>query len=164
MNLFEINDSIRCALNAIFEEAEENEGIVSNELAEVLDVLNNTRDEKFESISLYIKELKTESEALKEEAKKLSDRARAAENHAERLKQYLSNGLSEAGVEKFKTTRVSLSFRNSSSVVIDDLEQIPTEYLRIKKEADKTAIKDAFAKGWAPAGTHIEVNKSLIIK
>lgn len=164
MNLFEINAEIRRVLNELYESVDEETGEVDGDLSEVLSGLNNSLDEKLENITLYIKEKKIESEALKAEAKKLLQRAKTAENAVERLKDYLAYGMAESGRESFKTDRVQLSFRKSTSVVIDDIFLIPSEYLNQKVEANKTLIKEAYKKNIAPAGTHIEEKQSLIIK
>ena len=65
--------------------------LVDNETGEIIDIevfdsLQMERDEKIESIALYIKDLKAEAEALKAEKLAFAERQKVAENKAESLK------------------------------------------------------------------------------
>ena len=69
-------------------------GCVDSETGEIIDEeklaeLNIAFDEKVENIALWIKNLLSEAEAIKQEKLKLGDRQKAAENKAESLKKYL---------------------------------------------------------------------------
>ena len=92
MNLFEIDNEI---MNCIDEETGEVIDI------EKLDDLQMQREEKIENICLWIKNLKAEAEALKEEKDNFAKRQKAAENKAESLKQYIESYLNG---EKYKST------------------------------------------------------------
>ena len=111
---------------------------------EKLEELQLEREAKIENVALWYKNLKAEAEMVKAEKQALEARQKACENKAERLRQYLESAL--AG-EKFTTTKVQCSFRNSTSVHITAPEQIATEYLRIKTEPDKKAISEAIKSG-----------------
>ncbi len=94
--------------------------------------------------------------------KKLAKRRRSCENAAQRCKDYLSHALDG---EKLKTARVSVLYRNSESVTIDDLGSLAEEYIRIPEpQADKTAIKKAIKAGKEVTGAHIETSKSVIVR
>lgn len=150
MTLYEINQEM---LN-----------LVDEETGEVLDYekfleLNMAKEEKLENIGLWIKDLKAEASALKAEKDALARRQKTAENKAESLTNYLQMMLNG---EKFKTPRVSVSYRVSKAVEVDDgfIEWAMSngeEYLRYKApEVDKTALKEALEKGEVPHAEIVE--------
>jgi len=156
MTLFEINEQIQKAIELGFDP----------ETGEILDAsaleqLQMDRDEKIESICLYIKDLTAEAKALADEAKALSERKERSAKKAESLKNYLQAMLDG---QKWKSSKAAVSYRKTQSVVVDDLEALKPEFLRIKKEADKTAIKEVLKAGAAVSGAHLEEKQSMSIK
>lgn len=128
-----------------------------------LQALEMERDAKIEGVILWRKDLLAEAEAVKAEAKKLYDRARAAENKAEQLKGYISYALDG---QKFKTERCAVSYRKTTSVIIDDPGKIPSNYWKAPSEdwISKTTVKEAIESGLTVAGAHQEEKQSIIIK
>lgn len=107
-------------------------------------------------------ECRTAHKAIKQEEEKLAKRRRSCENAAQRCKDYLSHALDG---EKLKTARVSVFYKSSESVTIDDLGSLAEEYIRIPEpQADKTAIKKAIKAGETVTGAHIETSKSVIVR
>lgn len=129
--------------------------------AEELEKLAIEKETKQENVALYIKELKAEAKALDEEKKRIEARKTAAENRAEYFKRYLESSL--AG-EKFKTARVSVSYRKSSSVEVTDEAALDDKFFKIEKKVSKTAIKEAIEAGETVKGAHIEEKQGMIIK
>lgn len=129
---------------------------------EAFEKIQLERDEKIENIALWVKNLKADAEALKAEKLAFAERQKAAEKKIDNLKRLLSDALSG---QNFKTARVVLSFRKSSEVQIDDIEEISDEYLRYKApEPDKTAIKAAISEGKEVAGARLVSKVNLQIK
>ena len=156
MTLFEINEQIQKAIELGFDP----------ETGEILDAsaleqLQIDRDVKIENICLYIKDLTAEAKALADEAKALSERKERSAKKAESLKNYLQMMLDG---QKWKSSKAAVSYRKTQSVVVDDLEALKPEFLRIKKEADKTAIKEVLKAGAAVSGAHLEEKQSMSIK
>lgn len=153
MNLYQINEEIMECVDT------ETGEIID---CERLDALQMERDVKIENIALWIKNLRSDVEALKAEEQALAGRRKAAENKAESLKKCLTRYL--AG-QKFSTAKVAVSFRRTSSVNITDLSVLPGQYLRYKDpEPDKTAIKNAVKAGETVAGAEIVSGQSISIK
>lgn len=127
-----------------------------------LSALKMERDAKIEGIALYIKNLRAEAEALKSEKQAFEKRQRAAERKADGLKAYLDGVLDG---KKFKTTRVSVSFRNQADgrCVIDDAAAVPDSF-RKPGEPNVSLIKAALKDGVPVAGAHLENSHSLILK
>ena len=146
---------------------------IDMETGEVIDTeklndLQMERDAKIENVACWIKELKAEAEAIKNEKQALADRQRVAENKAESLKNWLAYALNG---EKFKTAKCSVSYRNSESVEVTEegLEALMREHeglLTYKTpEPNKKAIKDAIKNdGLTVTGVQLVQKTSTIIK
>ena len=134
---------------------------------EQLDKLQMERDAKLENVACWIKDLKAEAEALKNEKQALAERQRVAENKAESLKKWLAYALQG---EKFKTSKCAISFRKSEAVEVTDeglnnLMKEHDELLTYKApEPNKTAIKQALKDGLSVEGVQLVQNTSTIIK
>lgn len=130
--------------------------------ADKLTALQMERDEKIENVALWIKDLKAEIDALKAEKQAFADRQKSAERTLESLNKWLTEAL--AG-EKFKTTKVAVSFRKTKSVQINNIFDIDDSFLRYKDpEPDKKAIKDAIEAGQAVKGAQLVENTSISVK
>lgn len=162
MTLYEIDRAIEDAL-LIATDPETGE-ILDEELFEQYKQLNMDREQKIENIGCFIKNLEADAKAIKEEAKNLAARAKAAENKADHLREYLRFCLGE---QKFQTPRLAVSFRHSKKVEVDPdrLYDIPDEFLRYKEpEPDKKLIGDALKAGQDIPGCELVENVSMIIK
>lgn len=119
MNLFDINESM---LNVM----ENLEGCGDNLefkqiLGDALSQLQIEEGKKIDSLAGYIKQLKVEADSIKEEAKKLQERARAKERKREYLMEYIKNYLAYNGVKKFETSKNVISIRkNPAKVEVSD--------------------------------------------
>lgn len=130
--------------------------------AEKLNSLQMERETKIESVALWIKDLKAEAEALKAEKQAFADRQKAAENKAESLKNWLSEALNG---EKFKTTKVAVSFRKTKSVMVDSVYDLDAKYVKYKDpDPDKKAIREAIEAGQTVKGAQLVENVSVTIK
>lgn len=162
MTLYEIDNAIREVLeNAADPETGE---LVDEELLAAYDQLRMDRDQKVENIGLYIKNLEADAAAIKAEAKNLTARAKAAENKAEHLRNYMQFCLNG---QKFQSPRLSVSFRRSQKVEVDEnrLFEIPDDYLRYKEpEVDKKRVSEALKAGETVPGCSLVENVSMIIK
>ena len=146
---------------------------VDMETGEVIDTdklndLQMERDAKIENVALWIKELKAEAEAIKNEKQTLAERQRVAENKAESLKNWLAYALNG---EKFKTAKCSILYRNSESVEVTEegLEALMRDHedlLTYKTpEPNKKAIKEAIKNdGLDVAGIQLVQKTSTIMK
>ena len=151
----------------LYEINEEILACVDMETGEIVDMdklqeLQMQFDEKVEGIALWIKNLLSDAEAIKAEKDKLAERQKACENKAKNLKEYLQNCL--AG-QKFKTPKVSISYRKSESVQVDDMSKLEDDYLKYKEpEVDKTKIKQALKAGVQLAGVQLIEKQNIQIK
>lgn len=143
------------------------------ELAKMIDEVAIELDTKIENIGCYIKNLNDEIEAFKKEEDNLKKRRKTTENKIESLKRYLDGYLTAVYPNeddrrkwKFKTPKVVLGYRKSTTVEVPDLEKLDKNFIKIKTEtsADKTAIKEAIKNGTEVKGAFLKDNINLSIK
>lgn len=139
---------------------------IDAETGEIVDVdkyesLGMAREEKIENILLWIKNLRSDAEAYKAEAKSFSDKQKAAENKADNLQGWMESVL---GGEKFKTSRVQVTYHKSESVKIDADAKIPEAFIRIKSEPNKAELKRFLKQGGTVEGVSLEKKRSMSIK
>lgn len=130
--------------------------------AEKLNALQIEREKKLENVALWIKNLTSDAEALKAEKQAFAERQKAAENKAESLKKWLTEALSG---EKFKTTKVAVSFRKTKSVQVEDIWKLDDSFVKYAEPtADKAAIKKAIETGQEVTGATLVENVSISVK
>ncbi len=160
MKLYEINEQIEALLNDVDPET----GEINFDPA-ALDELMLAREEKLESIALAIKNIAADVNAIAQEIRTLTERKRVLENKAESIKGYLQNALAGS---KFSTPKVAISYRNTKSVEINEAKfwdnPVPAQFIREKKEPDKTAIRDALENGVKIPGAEIVTKTSMTVK
>lgn len=157
--LFDIEADIREALENL--EVDE-DGCVTTESFGKLETLKEERERKLENVALFYKETLVEVEALKEEARKLTERARIAQNRADGLKAYLVSSLNG---EELKTARVAVTYRKSQSVDIDE-ELLPKKYFvrKVEEKPDKKAILERLKNGKRILGAELIEKRNIQIK
>ena len=136
-----------------------------------LDALQMERERKLEGVALWIKDLKAEASAVKEEADKLNARKKSLDNKIDGLKQWLLYALNG---EKLKTPRCNVYQTHSQKVVIDDekalIDMFMTspfgeKFLRMKEpEIDKNALRDSMKQGYEYEFAHLEATEGVVIK
>ena len=127
-----------------------------------LDALQLEKDTKVENICLLIKNLRSDAEAYKVEKNSFELKRKQAENKADRLTAYVAYIL--AG-DKFKSSKVNVSYRKSEKVICPDLLEVEPDYLRYKEpELDKKKIKDAIKAGVKVKGCYMEESLNIQIK
>ena len=134
-------------------------------LDESLNSINDELDVKLENIAKVIKSMEVDVKGLKEEEKRLADRRKSLENKIQNLKDYAENAMRATGVKKVKGKVFTLNIQNNApSVLIKDLERIPNEYFKVKKEVDKTLLKEKLKEGQVIEGAELQQTESLRIR
>lgn len=148
---------------------------IDTETGEILDVerlnaLQMERTQKIENVALYIKELKADAEAIKAEAKALTERAKQKEATADRLKQWLTDILDGSA---FETAKVKLSFRKSQKINISDEYELLSfleahgfnDCIKYKQpEISKTELTKLLKEGQEIPFAVLEASQNLQIK
>lgn len=156
MTLYELDKAI-----ADFELEVNEDGEVLN--IDELDELQMARNDKIEGISLWVKNLEAEKEAVKHEKDNFADREKRLGKKIESLKGYLTYALDG---QKFSTPKVAVSFRKSESVLVKDKYLIPDNYMNLSvvREPNKTAIKNALKRGEEIMGVELLEKRNISIK
>ena len=156
MTLYELDKAI-----ADFELIVNEDGEVLN--IDELDELQLAREQKIEGISLWIKNLEAEREAVKHEKDNFADREKRLGKKIDSLKGYLTYALDG---QKFSTPKVAVSFRKSESVLIKDEYLIPDDYCEftVTRRPNKTNLKKALKDGKEIMGVELVEKSNVQIK
>lgn len=122
-------------------------------------------DVKLENVAKFIQHLDNLSAGMSKSIESIKARKQAIDNRVRSLKDYLSGSMSVIGYDKFERPDIRLSFRKSSSVIIDDESKL--KKFKVEKTVvsyPKTEIAKAIKAGETVEGAHIQTNKSLVIK
>ena len=153
MTLYEIDEQIKA--------------LVDDETGEIVDVdrlehLQIARDEKLENIALFIKNLTAEEQAYKNEKLVFAAKEAQAKRKKESLKNYLQYALDG---EKFKTTKVNVTYRKSDVLEVSENAIIPDKFLRyVAPEINKRDLKEAVKNGLEIEGVQIIERRNMQIK
>ena len=99
---------------------------------EAFEALDMERNRKLENMACWIKNMKADVDGIAAEVKALQARKTAIAKRAERIAGYLQEAL--AG-QKFETPKCSITYRNSTAVVIGDSATV-VEYLESHGHTD----------------------------
>lgn len=161
MSLYHMTEQYRVAL-AELSDAELPEEVV----ADTLEALEGELIQKGQAVAAFALNLSAEIESIKAVEKRISDRRKTLEKREASLREYLRTNMEKAGILEIKAIDGSFSAKlqkGRPSVVVDDEALLPndSEYVRWKKEPNKTAIAAAIQAGCDVPGAHIEVKPTL---
>lgn len=135
-----------------------------------LNDLGQQEASKIDGFSGFIRQQSAYAEAIKEEAQRLSNRARAIQNKIDYLKRKYLAIMQQYGVKKIQGNIYSIGIRENTRVEVGNLEALKAlnnpQYLKMEIEykPDKAAIKDAIKEGISVPGCSLEKSYSLNIR
>lgn len=164
MKLYELTNDYLALMSAI-----DNDEIPEDAIADTLEAITGSIEDKADNISCILKNIEAEITAIKAEEDRLAKRRKAKENSYERMKEYLSESLQKIGVDKIETARNKITFRKSEKVVCDD-KFVPWALLMrddlltfSDPKANLTAIKKAIKDGEEIIGAELQINQNIQI-
>ena len=166
MKLYELTNDYLAFLEAI-----ENDEIPEEAIADTLEAITACIEDKADSIACLLKNLDAECIAIKAEEARLAERRKAKEKSHERIKQYLSETLQRAGLDKIETARNRITFRKSESVEVD--EEAFIKWAEINRDdlltysapkINKTEVKRALKDGIEIVGAELRIKNNIQIK
>ncbi|MBR1677297.1 MAG: siphovirus Gp157 family protein [Clostridia bacterium] len=135
---------------------------------DTLEGLDGEIEIKAEGYAKVIKQLEADAKMLGDEAKRLTDRKKSAENNIAAMKKSLEEAMKATGKTKFKTELFSFGIqKNPPSVKVDEehLELIPIEYLVPQDpKIDKKRILEELKGGATFTWATMEQGESLRIR
>ncbi len=158
--LYQLSQNYMSALDFL---TDPENGIDTTTIMDTLEGLDGEIDDKIISVAKMIVMLDHDAEGIKAVAKKQSERAKALEQKASWLRDYLKDNMLRIDHTKVENSEISVKLATTPpSVKVIDESLIPTEFMRTKTEVlpDKTAIKAA---GGCP-GAIIESGMAVRIK
>lgn len=126
MKLYEATDAIEIVRDWIFEHDEElraNEGVLPDELAELLAQVEGDFATKAERVALFARELAATGKAIKEEEERLRARRKSMENTVDGLKRYLETNMLIAEKMRIDGKLVTLRIQKNPPHVDGELSQ-----------------------------------------
>ena len=135
---------------------------------DTMEAIEGEIEAKAEGYASVMAKLTGDMETIMEQEKRLSARRKAIEGNIKRMKDALEETMIITGKTKFKTALWSFGIQNNpASLVIDtdDIDAIPSMYVKVTKSLDKSAIKEAIKEGKNVDGiAHLEQTQSLRIR
>ena len=166
MTLYELTNEQQYLYDLITsgQAVDEETGEVDATVLEQIEMTEKDIDKKIESTAIFVKQLESDAEALKQEKLRLEKRQKTLLNTAERLRSGLLRNMIAQGKSYFATARAGINIRDNEYVNILDASKIPEEYIKVKKEISKVDIKNAIKAGQEVAGAEIATRKNITIK
>jgi len=169
MRIFEIGEQFQ-ALYEMAEQIETDEdgNTIDNSdtLAELFDELGSNLEGKLENTNYIIKELAGVEQMLKDEARRLTEKAKVMGNRQARLKDLIKNAIESSGQDKIKTDKFSFTVKTLESYNYEDVSLfgLDSKFVRVKEEIDKTKLKEFIKAGGFIDGIKIDTKTSLTIR
>ena len=168
MNLFNITEEllkVKRLLEIPEDELSEGE---AEQISQLQNYFNEKFVEKVDNISALLRTWEADISACKEEKKRIDAIKKSKESAVKRLKNWMMFCLMQLDdkMVESSTTKISIRKGRDKLVVNDDIiESLPDRFIRVKKEADKTAIMEEYKKtGVLPQGCSITKEDGLNIK
>ena len=157
MNLYELSSSYRAIQEMDLDE---------ETLRDTLDSIVGEAEQKAENIVKWIRNLKGDNTAIKEEETRLKNKRIANENKIKYLGLYLEDFLKTSGLTRLKTELFTISLQNNPpSVEVYDATLIPPKYLIEQLPiVDKQIIKELLKQGEEIPGATLKQTKGLRIR
>lgn len=161
MTLYEISEQMKTLDKFI-----EDENLDREAFKEALEQIEGSLEEKVEGYIKYMKNLQGEAEIFKAEEKRMNEKRKALENHAERLKTAIDDTLKGLDIKDMKTPLFSLKYqKNREAVNVIDTNLIPVNYVvSTDIKVDKAAILQDVKNGISIPGIEISQSESLRIR
>lgn len=162
MKLYEIPEEYRKVLEGVQVDEETGEILGTDALVEFAGDLNET----IKNTGLYLFELDSEAQQIDAQIKRLKARKDGMTRRAETLKNLMLDAMASSGLKKVSDPLVTVYLRKSTATIVDNMELIPKDLLRVKVETspDLVAISKTIKSGIEVPGAHLEERQNVNIK
>lgn len=121
-------------------------GEITDEIEAEHNHLLDVRDRKVEGYLRVLRRLETTADAIKAERQRLQEAERSMTNAAQSLKDRLAASMQQHGDSEYLTSLGRVKLQRSGSVPVEllvDVDGLPESFVRVKRSADLTALRDA---------------------
>ena len=162
MKLYEIPEEYRKVLEGVQVDEETGEILGTDALVEFAGDLNET----IKNTGLYLFELDSEAQQIDAQIKRLKARKDGMTRRADTLKNLMLDAMTSSGIKKVSDPLVTVYLRKSTATIVDNMELIPKDLLRVKVETspDLVAISKTIKSGIEVPGAHLEERQNVNIK
>lgn len=162
MKLYEIPEEYRKVLEGVQVDEETGEILGTDALVEFAGDLNET----IKNTGLYLFELDSEAQQIDAQIKRLKARKDGMKRRADTLKNLMLDAMTSSGLKKVSDPLVTVYLRKSTATIVDEMELIPKDLLRVKVETspDLVAISKTIKSGIEVPGAHLEERQNVNIK
>ena len=144
------------------------ENVDEQVLIDTLEGVQGEYELKLEAYCKVIKNLEADMEALKNEAKRLTDKRKVLENNVDRLKKAMFDSMKLTGTEKVKGALFTVAIQRNGGklpVIVDvDVAELPDECVKVVESPDLEAISKMIDAGNCKFAHYGERGESLRIK
>lgn len=132
---------------------------------DTMDSITDAIEDKGIGYAKVDKELAKDEQALRDEASRLSARAKSIATNRKILKQNLQEAMETTGKTKIKTNEFTIYIQNNApSVRLIDESKIPAYLTKTDIVPDKTRIKQLLKEGKDVPGAELSIGSSLRIR
>lgn len=158
MKLYEMADRY----NRLLEMAEEMD---PEALADTLESLGDSIEQKVENTAKVIKSIEVDITAIDEEIKRLQGMKSARKNNIDRMKVYLKEQLEKVGMDKVKGTLFTVALQNNpAKLVVNDISKLQGYLVEQEPKVDSTRLKSDLKAGLEVEGAELVQEKGLRIR
>lgn len=160
MRMYEIADEVA----AVLAKLEDAGGVLTPELEAEYDAAFADMRAKMEGTAHVVLNMEAEAKALREEAARLAERARAVEKRCASLKGYVMRCMGLAGVTSMRAGLAQWRIQRNSRPSLRPLvavEELPEAYRRVKVEFDSQAAYEAWKRGELPESIEATVGEHV---
>lgn len=151
MKLYEITETIANMVEMLAEAQQNNDEDTVQACIDTLDSLEYDLSEKLERMSKIVRNYESDIKALKEEAKRLTDRAKTIERQTTVLKDYMKQAMEKAGKTKVDAGIFKVSIQQNGGVkpirILCDPLALPYEFQNIEITPNNEAIRKFLDEG-----------------
>ncbi len=163
LRLYEIAATYLQALEALAEM----EDLPQEAIADTLEGLAGTFEDKAVNVGAYIRTLEAEASSIEGACKSMERRQQSLKRHAGRLKEYLKRQMERTGLTKVKNHYLLLRVQaNPPGVTVEDEDRIPERYkhTEIAIKLLRSEIARALKAGEEVPGARLEQTTRLEIQ
>jgi hypothetical protein len=152
LSIFKIDESLAALVEAAEEDAEANNGELSESIKEAIVTYADAFGYKVDRIADFLKAQKAEAEIAQREGERFLARHRAAQNREKRLKQMLVWFMLTRKAQKLRgeLNTICLQANSSPALVVNEINHIPASFYRARVDItwpEWVEILDALPQG-----------------
>ena len=161
MNLYQVTAENTNAINEVLCL----EDVPQDAIKDTVEGLSGEIALKQKDVAAYMLNLESSIDEMERYKKNMETRIHIEKNKHERLKKMLLWSVMANDKKPVKTAEFTVSVRkNPAKVIVNSEDLIDARYYRVKRELDKTKIKQDLKDGIDVPGVHLEQSESLTIK